>query len=757
MASRAPLVATTILALLGAAASAQARNFAPPRFSPGPAPASLKSLVAATGGSASNAADASYAYLRKLDGGLQGLANDRLRGKSVIPGAAAQDIIVSPQGDVLVDAYVNGGLAAATAALRAVGMRVAAVNDRAPQRLVEGYLPAAALTRAAGLAEVKALSSIPAGGVNTGSVLSEGDAVHGAPAVRALGIIGTGVPVGVISDSINHVAPGVAGSQASLDLPPQSAAHGVHVLLDGTIGEDEGRAMAEIIYDEAPGITDMFFTTGGQGPAVRAAGIDTLVASGVKVIADDTFSISEPFFQDGQVAQAVDRAKAHGVAYVVSAGNRARQSWEGTFTPAGASNDFNPSAAVDTVQTLGTFTGTPTEPRHIFVALQWDEPFGHASTNLSLDLYSIVGGVPNLIATIDSDNIATGLPSEAHGISLPGTFTIGVGIHRVAGARNPYMKYIVGGTPAFNIAEYPTQSPTIDPDASSARGALTVAATRFSTPTTPEPFTSRGPAKRLFDAAGNRLAAPEIRIKPNLAAADGVATSVAGFEAFFGTSAAAPSAAGIVVLVRAARPAMPVDEVYAIMTNAANSVDCTASAAVPDLDCGSGFILANRAVLQALDPTPPTVSATILPATPDGAGGYYTHNVIVSWNVVDAGSPIGSRTGCGVITVKTNGLNTLTCSATSAGGTTTRSVSFKRDNTRPKLKITGIKAKKYTRSKLPRKSRIRCKASDPTSGIKKKCKFRGYSRRIGKHKLTFTATNRAGLTAKKKLTYIVKH
>ena len=84
------------------------------------------------------------------------------------------------------------------------------------------------------------------------------------------------------------------------------------------------------------------------------------------------------------------------------------------------------------------------------------------------------------------------------------------------------MKYIVGNAGTFTIAEHDTSSGAIDPDASSARGALTVAASNHATPATPEGFSSRGPAFKLFDVAGNRLAAPENRNKPDLAAADGV-------------------------------------------------------------------------------------------------------------------------------------------------------------------------------------------------------------------------------------------
>lgn len=56
------------------------------------------------------------------------------------------------------------------------------------------------------------------------------------------------------------------------------------------------------------------------------------------------------------------------------------------------------------------------------------------------------------------------------------------------------------------------------------------------------------PGKLLFSNNGG-----EVRKKPDLTAADGVATSVPGFGTFFGTSAAAPHAAGIAVLLKSAK------------------------------------------------------------------------------------------------------------------------------------------------------------------------------------------------------------
>ncbi len=71
------------------------------------------------------------------------------------------------------------------------------------------------------------------------------------------------------------------------------------------------------------------------------------------------------------------------------------------------------------------------------------------------------------------------------------------------------------------------------------------------------------------------------------------------------------------------------------MTNPANTLDCAASAAIPDPDCGAGFLLADRALAMALDNTPPVVTAVVSPAAPDGSNGWYREPVTVTWSVSD--------------------------------------------------------------------------------------------------------------------------
>ena len=83
----------------------------------------------------------------------------------------------------------------------------------------------------------------------------------------------------------------------------------------------------------------------------------------------------------------------------------------------------------------------------------------------------------------------------------------------------------------------------------------------------------------------------------------------------------------------------------------------------------------------------PDVTAPII--TPNvngtmGLAGWYISDVAVSWTVTDAESAVTSTTGCdnSIVTTDTHGV-TLTCSATSAGGTRTQSVTLKRDATPP--------------------------------------------------------------------------
>jgi hypothetical protein len=259
---------------------------------------------------------------------------------------------------------------------------------------------------------------------------------------------------------------------------------------------------------------------------------------------------------------------------------------------------------------------------------------------------------------------------------------------------------------------------------------------------------------RYFSPTGVPLPTPDVRAKPDIAAADGVSTSVSGFNPFFGTSASAPSAAGVAALLLSANPSLPIDDLYAILRAPGGAVDCTA-AGFPDADCGFGFVRADDK-LRLLDSTPPVVAPVTSPAAPDGPNGWFRGAVGLTWSLVDPQSLVFAQTGCGPQSIATDGVATIRCSATTVGGTATQSATIKRDSTPPSPPvITGIDAASYSAVALPAAPVIGCSATDATSGVAS-CAVTGYGAGRGAHTLTATATDQAGLASTATLTYSVK-
>lgn len=84
------------------------------------------------------------------------------------------------------------------------------------------------------------------------------------------------------------------------------------------------------------------------------------------------------------------------------------------------------------------------------------------------------------------------------------------------------------------------------------------------------------------------------------------------------------------------------------------------------------------------DSTPPVITKTVTPSSPDGDAGWYTSDVSVDWTVTEPDSAITSSSGCDDFSVTSDQNSvTYTCTATSAGGTSSDSVTIKRDATAP--------------------------------------------------------------------------
>lgn len=132
-----------------------------------------------------------------------------------------------------------------------------------------------------------------------------------------------------------------------------------------------------------------------------------------------------------------------------------------------------------------------------------------------------------------------------------------------------------------------------------------------------------------------------------------------------------------------------------------------------------GALLLTRAAAAAPDvpgdPTPPVVTPVIVGTL--GANGWYTSNVTVNWSVTDPESVILSTTGCDATTLTTETVGkTLTCSATSDGGTTTVSKTFKLDKTPPAVRATPGRAAD-TNGWYNHALSVSFSATDGTSGV----------------------------------------
>jgi len=125
-----------------------------------------------------------------------------------------------------------------------------------------------------------------------------------------------------------------------------------------------------------------------------------------------------------------------------------------------------------------------------------------------------------------------------------------------------------------------------------------------------ESFSSDGTRRIFYNAngtaitPGNLLFATNggtVRQKPDIAAADGVATTLppgSGLNPFFGTSAAAPHAGAVAALLKQFKPTMTASQIRATLTSTALDIE----AAGMDRDSGVGIVMA-LAALQAASAT----------------------------------------------------------------------------------------------------------------------------------------------------------
>lgn len=577
--------------------------------------AAIGALVALQTGPAFAAKADAPGQLKKIGPALEQVYKNK--GQATAAGKKAPDVArITPDGYVVVDSVAQKSTKALAAKLKSLGAR----NVSSYGRIVSAQVPVSALGSLDAASELAFARPVLAT-TDVGLVTSQGDRGMRTDEVRAnTGFDGTGFTVGVLSDSFScrTVPIGTNGFTttaqdiANNDLPPENI-----ILADlppsPTACIDEGRGMAQLIHDNIPGAT-IAFHTAFNGVADFANGIIELaVQAASDVIVDDIIYFAEPMFQDGPIAQAADTVAALGVPYYSSNGNRARTAHRSDYRAvnttnggiAGTWHDFDPGAGVDTLQSVAFSSGFS----QVTLSFQWDEPNFSVSgapgsaSDVDVVFFDNAGNpAPNCFNAAGMQVVFSGLCFflNADGgvggdaidlvnlVSFGGATTSGqIGFLTESGpAPNLVMHVPFVRAGAFAELEWATNSGS-GYGHNNAANAEGVGASAFNfneefigdprtiqnracVPACLNDFSSAGGTPIIFDTAGNRLATPEVRLKPGLTAPDGgnttfftsdtfrddddgdgqFLTAEAGeFPNFFGTSAAAPNAASIATML----------------------------------------------------------------------------------------------------------------------------------------------------------------------------------------------------------------
>lgn len=493
---------------------------------------------------------------------------------------ATSQLIQTRGNQVAVSMRTRGAISDLVTAVRQSGGSL--IYKQNAYRIVQAYVPVSQLTTLLSNKSVAVMQPIykpHVYGVDGVEGAGNNQAFYGHNAdalAAAFNLDGSGVKVGVLSDSVNAFGGGLSDSIDSGDLLDN-----VEIISDNPFGSDEGRAMLELIHDIAPG-ADLAFASASGGQLVMADGIGALRDAGAKVIVDDIGYPAEPFFQEGVISNAITDITASGSIYLASAGNSSGSGYE---SPArwvrGADGrlmmDFDARAGgTDTRMSMTVADAVAT------LELQWDNPYngvaGAATADLDIIVYDTLFGGVVASAGLD-DNLSTTIPVDFARLIPPGEYEIEIVVSQLAdGADLPtIVRFSDRFANSITSLEYQGTSQPATGGHNAGQDTISIAAAPFFESSAfgnvgnidNEDFSAEGPVTYVFKANGERRDKNLTLMRPDVTGIDNVNTSFFGagggvdvkqdpdtLPNFSGTSAAAPNVAAVVALLCQLEPGL---------------------------------------------------------------------------------------------------------------------------------------------------------------------------------------------------------
>ncbi|MBU1076338.1 MAG: S8 family peptidase, partial [Spirochaetes bacterium] len=291
--------------------------------------------------------------------------------------------------------------------------------------------------------------------------------------------------------------------------------------IDNPTDTVHGTAVAEVVYEMAPGAKLYLIKINDSIDLGNA--VDYCLANRVQIINHSLGWVNTGWGDGtGPICELADHAFNNGILWVNSAGNEARQHYQGIFT--NSSTNIFPDG--DHVNVIGDLNFGD----QVGLFLSWNDPWGSVSGN-DYDLYLLKKNGANwdIITASVEDQSVYPYPTEAISGIISSSGTYGVMVKKYSGTDKKFQLF------SFyqEFEDYVTNSSIMSP--ADALGAMAVGAVSYDKWATgpQEYYSSQGPTQ-------------DGRFKPDICGVDNNLNFT--YDRFSGTSSASPCVAGAAAL-----------------------------------------------------------------------------------------------------------------------------------------------------------------------------------------------------------------